>query len=188
MKILRQKAKEILAKKKLQQLSDKEKLDILHEYWIYEDEEDIRTDIANSEIPELSESIIKLIINTEEPTLPITAELDPLILDYLIFELNYVLNSYIAKKLKEIGLEYKIEGEEEETEACPCCDYYSIGGGWDICPVCFWENGGIGPNGIGLRTARQNFIKYGAMDEKSLPFVDPEGKAKYARKMRHGGR
>jgi Cysteine-rich CPCC len=65
--------------------------------------------------------------------------------------------------------------------ACPCCGYKTIGdrGGFEICPVCFWEDDGQdeadadevrgGPNGVlSLTQARQNFRRYGAADEKNV--------------------
>jgi hypothetical protein len=68
--------------------------------------------------------------------------------------------------------------------ACPCCHFLTLDerGGYDICPVCFWEDDGQddhdadvvrgGPNGaLSLRVARQNFKLIGASDTRSLPHV-----------------
>ena len=60
---------------------------------------------------------------------------------------------------------------------CPCCDYFTLDtrGGFDICPVCFWEDDGAdfenpdatgGPNAVSLRTARRNFRRHGACEER----------------------
>jgi hypothetical protein len=67
---------------------------------------------------------------------------------------------------------------------CPCCGYRTLDerGGYDICPVCFWEDDGQdeqdadtvrgGPNGgLSLTRARQIFISIGACDLKSLEHV-----------------
>ena len=72
-------------------------------------------------------------------------------------------------------------GEVEPTAQCPCCFYYSNSEelSWEICSVCFWEDGGNSPNHMTLQEAQQNFEKYGAMDIGSLNFVDKEGKIKY---------
>jgi hypothetical protein len=70
--------------------------------------------------------------------------------------------------------------------ACPCCGYLTLPerGGYDICPVCFWEDDGQddhdadvvrgGPNhGLSLSVARQNFTKIGASAERWLPNIRP---------------
>jgi hypothetical protein len=67
---------------------------------------------------------------------------------------------------------------------CPCCGCRTLSerGGFDICPVCFWEDDGQddadadtirgGPNGsLSLTQARQNFKEFGACDRKSLKHV-----------------
>ena len=51
--------------------------------------------------------------------------------------------------------------------------------GYVKCPVCFWENFGEGPNGMTILQAKENFKKYGAMDEKFLKAIDLNGKMKY---------
>lgn len=58
---------------------------------------------------------------------------------------------------------------------CPCCNFLTLNerGGFEICPVCFWEDDGQddhdadlvrgGPNGMrSLTDARRNFREYGA--------------------------
>lgn len=68
--------------------------------------------------------------------------------------------------------------------ACPCCGYMTVAerGGFEICPVCFWEDDGQddpdadvvmgGPNGrLSLTQARDNFAAYGACEERSRAFV-----------------
>jgi len=67
---------------------------------------------------------------------------------------------------------------------CPCCEYKTIGdrGGFEICPICFWEDDGQddadadevrgGPNELmSLTEARQNFRRFGAADEKFVKDV-----------------
>ncbi|TQV88695.1 hypothetical protein FLL46_08705 [Aliikangiella coralliicola] len=108
-------------------------------------------------------------------------------MDFLIFKLNKVQNSYIEDKLRKYGLDCAVDGEPEEVAPCPCCDYLSISpgekGAWEICTVCFWENGGDGPNHMSLAEARRNFEEIGAIDRCSLKFIDIEGPKKYARNV-----
>jgi hypothetical protein len=65
---------------------------------------------------------------------------------------------------------------------CPCCGSLTLDeqGGYDICPVCFWEDDGQGdhdadvvkggPNGtLSLAKARANYRAFGACEER---FID----------------
>lgn len=76
------------------------------------------------------------------------------------------------------------EAEDGKLFACPCCGYLTLEerGGYDICPVCFWEDDGQdnhnadvvlgGPNGgISLSEARKNFQEFGASDRDRLKHV-----------------
>jgi hypothetical protein len=57
-------------------------------------------------------------------------------------------------------------------------------GQYDICPVCFWEDDGqddadaatnryFGPNHMSLTQGRENYLRFGAYDEKKLMYVRP---------------
>lgn len=58
---------------------------------------------------------------------------------------------------------------------CICCGYKTMDeeppGTFSICPKCFWEDDGVNPdswggaNGISLRTAQRNVIRFGVSDE-----------------------
>lgn len=65
---------------------------------------------------------------------------------------------------------------------CHCCGFYTVENKVvsDICPVCFWQkdiyqekhiddNGG--PNLVSLREAKENFHKFGAIEEQFKNFV-----------------
>ncbi|MEM6260308.1 MAG: CPCC family cysteine-rich protein [Planctomycetota bacterium] len=69
---------------------------------------------------------------------------------------------------------------------CPCCYYLTLEerGGYEICPVCFWEDDGQddydagiirgGPNGaLSLKQARQNYKEFGACERRLLQYVRP---------------
>lgn len=68
--------------------------------------------------------------------------------------------------------------------ACPCCRVLTLPerGGYDICPVCFWEDDGqddhdaaavrAGSNyELSLEAARRNYAAFGACDERSKQHV-----------------
>jgi hypothetical protein len=67
---------------------------------------------------------------------------------------------------------------------CPCCGFRALPerGGYDICPVCFWEDDGQddhdadivrgGPNySLSLTQARLNYKRIGACEERVLQHV-----------------
>ncbi len=69
---------------------------------------------------------------------------------------------------------------------CPCCRYVTLSkrGGYEICPVCFWEDDGQddhdaddvrgGPNSLlSLTDARANFEMHGASDLRKIDFARP---------------
>ena len=69
---------------------------------------------------------------------------------------------------------------------CPCCQSKTLTerGGYDICPVCFWEDDGqddedadmvrAGPNGgLSLTEARANYRQYKACERRFVGSVRP---------------
>ncbi len=67
---------------------------------------------------------------------------------------------------------------------CPCCYWLTLDerGGFDICPVCFWEDDGQddhdadvvrgGPNGeLSLTQGRRNYARFGASARRDLGHV-----------------
>jgi hypothetical protein len=68
--------------------------------------------------------------------------------------------------------------------ACPCCRLLTLPerGGYDICPVCFWEDDGQDDHDaavvrggsnyeLSLEAARRNYAAFGACDERSRQHV-----------------
>lgn len=91
---------------------------------------------------------------------------------------------------------------------CPCCGYYTLDerGGYDICPVCFWEDDAFlipageefvgarvkgvdddqlldttsGANhGLTLREGRENFRKFGACEQEMKKHVRKPRESEY---------
>ena len=74
--------------------------------------------------------------------------------------------------------------EKQKTYRCPCCHFRTLYGraGYEICPVCYWEDDGQddhdadevrgGPNGKrSLTEARNNFKTLGASDHLFIKSV-----------------
>jgi hypothetical protein len=78
------------------------------------------------------------------------------------------------------------ENHRQQSYRCPCCHYRTLHerGGFEICPVCYWEDDGQddvgadtvrgGPNGsLSLTLAGENYSKYGVYDPKYIEHVRP---------------
>jgi hypothetical protein len=78
------------------------------------------------------------------------------------------------------------ERRDKPSYACPCCGFRTLyeRGGFEICPVCYWEDDGQddndagtvrgGPNGgLSLIQARANYRSFRACDAKFVPHVRP---------------
>jgi hypothetical protein len=77
---------------------------------------------------------------------------------------------------------------------CPCCGYLTLRerGGFEVCPVRFWEDDGQGeldadavrggPNGaLSLSEARRNFRAIGACEERHVSDVWPPEPGEFPR-------
>lgn len=79
---------------------------------------------------------------------------------------------------------------------CPCCDFFTLSerGGFEICPICYWEDEGSdlealdqpsGANHITLREARRNFNELGACDHSARSLVlELSERARFRREVR----
>lgn len=68
--------------------------------------------------------------------------------------------------------------QEFAAYRCPCCKSLTLHerAGYEICPVCYWEDDGQddpyadqmrgGPNGMSLTQGRLNYKKYGAVEKR----------------------
>jgi len=67
---------------------------------------------------------------------------------------------------------------------CPCCGFYTLKekpvSSYEICPVCFWEVDRLqqkdedydgGANRVSLNTARENYARCGAIEDRFLDMV-----------------
>jgi len=180
--VRRHKAKELIAETIIAN-SDCNLTELKIDFPYYDYAEEIHRHFADGKLDGLSKENMKRIGNDELFDLRFDIAFQPVYKDYFIHSLKHTTNRYLETKLMELGFDLNVVGEDEKTGLCPCCHYYSIDYGedglWDICPVCFWENGGNGPNHMSLEEAQQNFERYGAMSESSMKHVDPEGTLKY---------
>lgn len=97
------------------------------------------------------------------------------------FEENFKEELNELDEMEKSGEWKKVEPIGDELQ-CPCCDYFTLGerAGYEICPICFWEDDGIdlddidehsGSNHISLREGRNNFEKFGACDSSMIKNV-----------------
>ena len=62
---------------------------------------------------------------------------------------------------------------------CPCCGFYTLNSKaentFQLCPVCYWEDDGVqfndpnyegGANQVCLNQAKENFMLFGAIEER----------------------
>ena len=70
----------------------------------------------------------------------------------------------------------------ENKLKCACCNFSTVESISDICPVCFWQRDFYqeehidddgGPNLVSIRKAKENFKKFGAIEERLKGYVRP---------------
>ncbi|MBU1036601.1 hypothetical protein KKF32_01020 [Patescibacteria group bacterium] len=76
---------------------------------------------------------------------------------------------------------HQIKRLREGEVSCFCCGYKTLfqRGGYEICPVCFWEDDSLdehgfsGANGMSLGEGQKNYRKYGACKREMVNKVLP---------------
>lgn len=145
-------------------------------------------DADDPEYGELPDALKSALTRADGPDDADAAVYEPLLRIALRESYKGVFNSYLQGQTAKLGRNEAVVGELEELHPCPCCGYRTLDerGGYDICPVCFWEDDGTsdvdrhsGPNHMTLREARANFQRFGAVTEADLAHVLPDGKQRY---------
>jgi hypothetical protein len=100
--------------------------------------------------------------------------------------LEGVTNEYLERRLLAIvGVRISVDGEAEERAECPCCGYLSlpVDSFFQLCRVCFWQNDGgrAGANAVPLDVAAASVRRIGAVEERFLGAVLPDGRERYRR-------
>jgi hypothetical protein len=177
----RKEAVETVARHEVHQLTEEARRSLLLD-WCSIDAEDPDYE----QLPDLLKARLP---REEEPGDPMNPLHDPLL--ELALRRSYlgVVNSFLEKRLAEIGVVVTVTGDVEVLAPCPCCGYRTIErpGEYDICKVCFWEDDGSdepdrlsGPNHMTLAQARRTFARLGAAREVDLKHVLPDGRERYA--------
>ena len=173
----------LIVESELAALSEEERESLLLDWWsIDEDDEEFCA------LPELLRAEMN---RSDEPDGTRKPQYDALLRVALRHRFVGVRNDYLANRLESLGHELEsIEGDVEMLETCPCCEFRTLSerGGYEICPVCFWEDDGSqdpdrvsGPNHMTLREGRENFARLGAVSEKSVGNVLIDGTTRYER-------
>lgn len=91
----------------------------------------------------------------------------------------------VTQQLVRLHDEQAIDGDPGSLGVvCPCCRFITLqeSAGFDICPVCYWEDDGQGdqdagdvrggPNGgLSLEEARANYRRFGAVEDRFVQDV-----------------
>lgn len=94
-------------------------------------------------------------------------------------------NAELLERLNSIGVHVDEVKGKMKLFACPCCgaDTLAERHGWEICPVCWWEDDGTdnaeaslyysGPNkGLQLTAARINFLTFGIYNPERHDLIE----------------
>lgn len=176
----------LINKNTIDSMSNTVRYEVLLNWWGIDQE-----DAIFNNLPDLLKHEI---LNSDEPPDYVMDEkYNSLIFEALKAKYIGVRNDFLSKRVSEIlNTNHEVEGVQEELITCPCCDYKALStkGEYDICPVCFWEDDGntdpksfSSPNHMTLAQARENFTKFGAVNESSLQFLEADRLEMYSKQM-----
>lgn len=104
---------------------------------------------------------------------------------FLFHQFFVYTNKYIITFLyKHINAKIDIDGRQPKLYACSCCGYKTIPkkSQYCICKVCYWEDDNLNKqddyfssvNKMTLHEAKNNFVKFGAISQNYLDFIDKD--------------
>jgi uncharacterized Zn finger protein (UPF0148 family) len=82
-----------------------------------------------------------------------------------------------------LWIEILLGGEKMGTYVCDCCGHKTMNekrSGYEICPVCFWQDDGYiddegyydtGANHVNLSEAQANYKEFGACEKRVVDYV-----------------
>ncbi len=182
--ISREDAINLISTHEVRELSNNSRETLLLNWWTIDKED--------SEFKSLPDEL-KLEISINEEPIDASRKLyDPLLKVALKRSYVGVLNSYLENRMARMGQDVRVTGDIESLEPCACCGYRTLLRlGWEICPVCFWQDDGVrdpdqisGANHGTLREAQQNFVAIGAANVEHLQHVLQDGRERYPRVAR----
>ncbi|MFV8753055.1 CPCC family cysteine-rich protein [Nannocystaceae bacterium ST9] len=177
----RTEAIEVIVEAELSALSEDERESLLLDWW--------SMDEADEEFGELSDLLRAEMKHVDGPGDARIHHYDALLRVALRHRFVGVLNEYLSNRLASLGWSpSSVTGDVEPLRGCVCCGFRTLPEcGYDVCPVCFWEEDGIqdpdrvsGPNHMTLREGRENFARLGAVSENATRHV-VEGTGRYAK-------
>jgi len=149
-----------LCKKKLSSLDTESRESYILDWWGI-DEDDVEFSSLSAELQR------QMLANEDPPNDSENYKYDELIIIALSAEFKGVTNAFLAENMITMGVgTYKVCGELEPLEICPCCEYRTLNsrGDYEICRLCNWEDNGAdqleqysGPNHMTLGEAKKQF-------------------------------
>jgi hypothetical protein len=153
-----------IASREVEALPPERRSDLLLDWWTLGPE-----DPGWGELPPELRSELQ---TRDEPEDARDTRYDPLLRLALARGYQGMRNEYLQRKARALGIGVEaVQGEPELLEVCPCCLHRTLKerSGYDICPVCLWEDDGqrwldeySHPNKMTLREGRSHFTRLAA--------------------------